>query len=171
VGNGRRLGYFTVEEQAAVQHLANQVAASLKLQERQTMREQLFRSEKLAATGTADLRSRELSCVRRSTAFCSSRSLVAYSSLVAGSGPHASGARFALLAGESQRASEIVCGWSPSRHPEDSQARIVDINALLAGSCVFANRNGDARAADPEPAGSGNRLTYSDRRASSNKYF
>jgi len=51
VGSLRRLGYFTAEEQATLQHLANQVAASLKLEEQQAMREQLFRSEKLAATG------------------------------------------------------------------------------------------------------------------------
>ena len=51
VGNARRIGYFSVEEQAAAQHLANQVAASLKLQDQRTVREQLFRSEKLAATG------------------------------------------------------------------------------------------------------------------------
>ncbi|MBC8165309.1 MAG: hybrid sensor histidine kinase/response regulator [Bryobacteraceae bacterium] len=37
--------------QAAVQHLANQVAASMKLQERQLMKEQLLRSEKMAAAG------------------------------------------------------------------------------------------------------------------------
>ena len=51
VHNDRKLGYFKPEEQAAVHHLANQVAASLKLQEQHDMREQLFRSEKLAATG------------------------------------------------------------------------------------------------------------------------
>ena len=51
VGSLRRLGYFTAEEQATLQHLAKQVAASLKLEEQQSMREQLFRSEKLAATG------------------------------------------------------------------------------------------------------------------------
>ncbi|MBI1895731.1 MAG: hypothetical protein HYZ57_16425 [Acidobacteria bacterium] len=38
-------------EQAAVQHLANQVAISLKLQEQHSMREQLMRSEKTAAAG------------------------------------------------------------------------------------------------------------------------
>ena len=43
--------YFSSEEQAAAQHLANQLAASLKLQEQRSMREQLFKSEKLAATG------------------------------------------------------------------------------------------------------------------------
>ncbi len=51
IGNARRPGFFPPEEQAAVQHLANLAAAALKLQERQAMREQLFHSEKLAATG------------------------------------------------------------------------------------------------------------------------
>ncbi len=49
--NARDLGYFTPDEQASTQHLANQAAASLKLQEQRAMREQIFRSEKLAATG------------------------------------------------------------------------------------------------------------------------
>lgn len=39
------------DEQAAVQHVANQIATSLKLQEQKVMREQLLRSEKMAATG------------------------------------------------------------------------------------------------------------------------
>ena len=49
--NGRSLGYFSTDAQAATQHLANEAAASLKLQEQRAMREQVFRSEKLAATG------------------------------------------------------------------------------------------------------------------------
>jgi signal transduction histidine kinase len=36
---------------AALQHVANQIAASLKLQEQQSIREQLLRSEKMAAAG------------------------------------------------------------------------------------------------------------------------
>lgn len=47
-----RSGPFAAEEQAAAQHVANQVAWALKLQEQQSLREQLFRGEKLAATGT-----------------------------------------------------------------------------------------------------------------------
>src|SRR5262249_42324548 len=43
--------HFPQEEQAAMQHLGNQVATALKLQEQQSIREQLFRSEKLAAAG------------------------------------------------------------------------------------------------------------------------
>jgi GAF domain-containing protein len=46
-----RLHYFTQEEQASMQHLANQAATALKLQGQQSIREQLFRSEKLAAAG------------------------------------------------------------------------------------------------------------------------
>jgi len=46
-----RVHYFGEPERAAMQHLANQVATALKLQEQQAIREQLFRSEKLAAAG------------------------------------------------------------------------------------------------------------------------
>ena len=49
--NDRRVGYFSPEDQAAAQHLSNQAAASLRLQAEQEIREQLSRSEKLAATG------------------------------------------------------------------------------------------------------------------------
>ncbi len=46
-----RAGAFAPEDQLAAQHLANQVASALKLQEQQALREQLFRGEKLAAAG------------------------------------------------------------------------------------------------------------------------
>lgn len=42
---------FSQDQQAAAQHLGNQVATTIKLLEQQAMREQLFRSEKLAAAG------------------------------------------------------------------------------------------------------------------------
>lgn len=42
---------FSLDQQAAAQHLANQVAIALKLQAQHSMQEQLFRSEKLAAAG------------------------------------------------------------------------------------------------------------------------
>jgi signal transduction histidine kinase len=45
---GRR---FSADEKAAAQHLANQVATALRLIEQQSIREQLHRSEKLAAAG------------------------------------------------------------------------------------------------------------------------
>jgi CheY-like chemotaxis protein len=42
---------FRPEEQSAAQHLANQVASALKLQEQRSLQEQLFRGEKVVATG------------------------------------------------------------------------------------------------------------------------
>ena len=51
IHHSRRFHYFSQGEQAAMQHLANQIATALKLQEQHSMREQLFRSEKLAAAG------------------------------------------------------------------------------------------------------------------------
>lgn len=44
-----RVRHFGDEEQAAIQHLSNQVAAALKLLEQQSIREQVFRTEKLAS--------------------------------------------------------------------------------------------------------------------------
>lgn len=131
VGNARRLGYFSLEEQAAAQHLANQVATSLKLQEQQTIREQLFRSEKLAATGqlisgvASELRAPLESILQLSTSLASyGRQPIPERDL-------------RLLAGESQRASEIVSRLVSFARPEDSAARDVDVNALMASLMQF----------------------------------
>jgi signal transduction histidine kinase/CheY-like chemotaxis protein len=131
VGNARRIGYFSVEEQASAQHLANQVAASLKLQDRQSVREQLFRSEKLAATGqlisgvASELRAPIESILQLST------SLAAYS------GRAIPERDLQMLAGESQRASEIVSRLVSFARPEDSAARPIDVNALVSGLMEF----------------------------------
>lgn len=46
-----RLRRFSPEERAAMQHLANQVAAALGLLEQRSVRERVFRTERLAASG------------------------------------------------------------------------------------------------------------------------
>jgi signal transduction histidine kinase len=131
VGNARRLGYFSVEEQASAQHLANQVAASLKLQDQQTIREQLFRSEKLAATGqlisgvASELRAPLESILQLSM------SLATYG------GKPVPERDLKILAGESLRASEIVSRLVSFARPEDSAARPVDVNALVANLMQF----------------------------------
>lgn len=43
--------HFSEDQQAVAQHLANQIAIGVKLRAQQSIQEQLFRSEKLAATG------------------------------------------------------------------------------------------------------------------------
>ena len=131
VGNARRLGYFTVEEQAAAQHLANQVAAALKLQMQQTVREQLFRSEKLAATGQL------ISGVASELRAPLDRILQLATSLGAYAGRPIPEQALRQLAGESQRAAEIVSRLVSFARQEDSAAQNVDVHAMIASLIEF----------------------------------
>jgi signal transduction histidine kinase len=131
IGNTRRLGYFTPEEQAAVQHLANQAAAAMKLQEQQSVREQLLRSEKLAATGqlisgvASELRAPLESILQLSASLAAERGVPSIQR------------ELKQLATESQRAATIVSRLVSFARPEDSEARPVDVNAILAGLLEF----------------------------------
>src|SRR5579863_4152695 len=131
VGNLDRVGYFTAEEQATLQHLAKQVAASLRLEEQQSMREQLFRSEKLAATaqlisGVAnDLRApleriRELAAV-----------------LPGADEGEQLDRGLKQLDAEARRAAEIVSRLVSFAQPEHTGARQIDVNALARGLMQF----------------------------------
>ena len=130
-GSTRRLGYFTPDEQATIEHLAKQVAASMKLQEQNTVREQLFRSEKLAATGQL------ISGVASDLRAPLDRMLELSSSLaVSGVGaPLERGLQ--QLAAESRRVSEIVSRLVSFARPAETAARLVDINGLAAGLVQF----------------------------------
>lgn len=131
VSSIRRLGYFTAEEQATLQHLAKQVAASLKLEEQQTMREQLFRSEKLAATGQLisgaanDLRAPLERIQELAAALPSADS----------SGQIERGLK--QLDAEARRASEIVSRLVSFAQPAHGGARQIDVNALARGLMQF----------------------------------
>jgi signal transduction histidine kinase len=126
VGNARRPGFFPPDEQAAVQHLANQAAASLKLQERQAMREQLFHSEKLAATGqlisgvASELRA-PLDSIEHLAA-----------ALAAHQGVPPSQRDLLQLAGESQRASEIVSRLVSFAREDEPAPQLFDVNSVTA---------------------------------------
>lgn len=139
VGNGRRPGYFTLEEQAATQHLANQVAAALKLQDQQTMREQLFRSEKLAATGQL------ISGVASELRAPLENILQLSNSLTAYRGRAVTDHDLRRIAGESQRAAEIVSRLVSFARPEDAGATQVDVHALVAGLMQFREPEWKAR--------------------------
>ena len=131
VGSQRRLGYFTAEEQATLQHLAKQVAASLKLEEQQTMREQIFRSEKLAATGQLisgvanDLRA-PLERIRELAA-----------SLPAADDGAQIERGLKQLDAEAHRAAEIVSRLVSFAQPAHTSARQIDVNALASGLMQF----------------------------------
>jgi signal transduction histidine kinase len=127
LGNSRKAGFFRPEEQADVQHLANQAAAALKLHDRQAMREQLFRSEKLAATG--QLISGVASELR--TPIENIVNLAA--SLAAHAGDPPSPPDLLRLSSESQRASEIVARLvSFGREDDPPAGGVININELAA---------------------------------------
>ena len=162
VGNARRPGFFPPDEQAAVQHLANQAAASLKLQERQAMREQLFHSEKLAATGqlisgvASELRA-PLDSIEHLAA-----------ALAAHQGVPPSQRDLLQLAGESQRASEIVSRLVSFAREDEPAPQLFDVNSVTAELIRVPRAGvegpGAARAESPVlRGGSAARLARADR--------
>jgi signal transduction histidine kinase len=131
VGSTRRLGYFTPDEQATLHHLANQVAASLKLEEQQAVREQLFRSEKLAATGQL------ISGVASDLRAPLERIQEVASSLIGADGSSQIERGLKQLTAEAQRAAEIVSRLVSFARPAETGARLVDVNALSSGLLQF----------------------------------
>jgi len=137
VASVKRVGYYSREDQAAVQHLCNQVASSLKLQEQRTVREQLFRSEKLAASaqlisGVADELNEPLGAIAQ----------VAES--LAGREDSPTPEEIRQIAAECHRASDILARLISFAHPDSASARAVDVSALIAGLVHF--REGEWRA-------------------------
>lgn len=127
LGNARKTGFFPAEQQADVQHVANQAAAALRLHDRQAMREQLFHSEKLAATG--QLISGVASELR--TPIENIVNLAA--SLAAHAADPPSARDLLRLSSESQRASEIVARLvSFGREDDPPSSALVNVNELAA---------------------------------------
>jgi signal transduction histidine kinase/CheY-like chemotaxis protein len=122
--------YFGEAEQAAMQHLANQIATALKLQEQHSMREQLFRSEKLAAAGQLisdvanELRSPLQSIAMLATALRSQNGDASHPELES-------------ITTEARRANEIVGRLVSFANVEQSQAEPLDLNAILSGLLKF----------------------------------
>lgn len=131
VGSLRRLGYFTEEEQATLQHLAKQAAASLRLEEQQTTREQLFRSEKLAATGQL------ISGVANDLRAPLERIQELAAALPSADDSAQIERGLKQLDAEARRASEIVSRLVSFAQPAHSGARQIDVNSLARGLMQF----------------------------------
>jgi signal transduction histidine kinase/CheY-like chemotaxis protein len=122
--------YYGQAEQASMQHLANQVATALRLQEQQSIREQLFRSEKLAAAGQLisdvanELRSPLESIATLASALRSHEQGETHN-------------EWQSIADEARHASEIVARLVSFAKVEQSEAERVDLSALLAGLLKF----------------------------------
>src|ERR1700733_2065912 len=125
-----RFHYFGEGEQAAMQHLANQIATALKLQEQHSMREQLFRSEKLAAAGQLisdvanELRSPLLSIATLANPLLSRNGDAYHTELES-------------ITTEATRASETVARLVSFANVEQAQAEPLDLNAILSGLLKF----------------------------------
>ena len=125
-----RLHYFSQEQQTAMQHLANQIATALRMQEQKSIREQLFRTEKLAAAGqlisgvAAELQS-PLGSILELLALLRKRR---------GNGEDT---ELELIRAEVERATEIVARLISFGAVGHAEAQPVDINALLLGLLRF----------------------------------
>jgi signal transduction histidine kinase len=130
IHHSTRFHYFSQGEQAAMQHLANQIATALKLQEQHSMREHLFRSEKLAAAGQLisdvanELRTPLQSIAKLASALRSQN----------GEAPHP---ELESITTEARRANEIVGRLVSFANVEQSSAEPLDLNAILSGLLKF----------------------------------
>ncbi len=130
IHHSNHLHYFSQSEQAAMQHLANQIATALKLQEQHSMREQLFRSEKLAAAGQLisdvanELRSPLQSIAMLASALRSQNGEMSHPELES-------------ITTEARRANEIVGRLVSFANVEQSSAEPLDLNAILSGLLKF----------------------------------
>lgn len=124
--------YFHHEEQASAQHLANQIAAALRALEQRSVREQLFKSEKLAATG--QLIAGVVNDLRNPV-----ESLLTLSQLLLFRGS-CSERELRMLASEAQQAAEIVARLISFGRNEDAVARPVEMNTLVGAMLKFRER-------------------------------
>jgi C4-dicarboxylate-specific signal transduction histidine kinase len=130
----------TRDAQAALQHVANQIAISLKLQEQKLMREQLMRSEKMAATGqlisgiAAELRA-PLNTIRTMADEFASRTADRPPDLTS-------------IADEAERAGSILQRLVSYSSAETTESQPVDLNAVLATIVEFRRREWEMRGFD-----------------------
>jgi signal transduction histidine kinase/CheY-like chemotaxis protein len=112
------------EQQAALHHLGNQAATALRLLEQQSVREQLFRSEKLAAAGqlisgiATELKAPLATIAQLTNTLRNDCDGSEQTSLRA-------------IATESRRATEILFRMISFARADQSEAAPVDLNALL----------------------------------------
>ncbi|HZS51815.1 MAG TPA: ATP-binding protein [Bryobacterales bacterium] len=125
IDDRRRKRSFTEEQKASAQHVANLGALAMRLCEQRSMREQLYRTEKMAAVG--ELISgvaHELKNPLASLSGLSELALARY-----GSGPLAQDLR--AIHAEARHANTILQRLISFARPQKSGPVLVDINAVL----------------------------------------
>lgn len=128
IGETQRARTFTPDEQVAAQHLANQVAISIKLMEQESMRQRLHRTERLAAAGQL------ITGVAEEVRTPLERILE-----IAGPQDDAAApeARLHAVRLEARRAAEILDRVVAFARSEPGEEKTVDLNALLRNVAGF----------------------------------
>jgi signal transduction histidine kinase/CheY-like chemotaxis protein len=135
VENERRVRRFSPDEQAVAQHLANQIGLAVKLLQQRSFRDQLSRSEKLAAVGR--LISGVVNDLQTPLEAISS---MADSALEQHTESGAAGHELLVIASEARRATAIVTRLVSFAQPEQAQAVPVELNQLLRNLIQFRER-------------------------------
>lgn len=134
----RPLHGFGGEQRVLLQHLGNQIAIALRLGEEKNIREQLFRSEKLAAVGQL------ISGI--ATELKVPLENIAQLTEVAGNAPGGwVWDHLPSISQEAKRASEIVARLVSLIQPEQAEIRRIDLNALLGSLIEFRRGEWAAR--------------------------
>jgi CheY-like chemotaxis protein len=143
---------FSRDEQALAQHLANQIGVAVKLLDQRSVREQLFRTEKLAAVG--QLISGVVNELRTPLASIAALAQTAQNqpreTVVDG---------LATIAAEARRASEIVARLVGFAGAGQAQAQPVELNSLLRNLIEFREREWKVRGIQVRPAMADHRIT------------
>jgi signal transduction histidine kinase/CheY-like chemotaxis protein len=139
-----RARIFNRDEQTLTQHLANQIGVAVKLLDQRSVREQLFRTEKLAAVG--QLISGIVNDLRTPLAAIANLAHLAQVARTEGDGPWgASGLDLAGIAAEARRAAEIVDRLVGFAGTGPAQTQPVELNGLLRNLMEFREREWKVR--------------------------
>jgi signal transduction histidine kinase len=139
-----RARVFSRDEQTLTQHLANQIGVAVKLLDQRSVREQLFRTEKLAAVG--QLISGIVNDLRTPLGAISNLAQAAQAAQSPRHGPWGpSAADLAGIAAEARRAAGIVDRLVGFAGTGTAQTQPVELNALLRNLIEFREREWKVR--------------------------
>lgn len=140
--DAQRTRRFTTDQQMMAQHLANQAAIALRLMEEQTVREQLSRTERLAAAGqllsgvAAELRAPVENIVRMTESFLYRRRAPV------------SEEEMRLIAVEAEKAAGILARLTAFSQADRTQAKPLDLRELLRNLLEFRRQDWVLRGID-----------------------
>ena len=139
IGRDKGSRTFSPDEQTLAQHLANQTGLAIQLVGQRTVREQLFRTEKLAAVG------RLISGVVNELQAPLATVTKMARSLLAEDPYSAVDRELRVIASESAKASEIVTRLVSFAGGDQVEAKPVDVTALLRSLIEFREREWKVR--------------------------